>query len=64
MKRLPGFVAETSLKPSGPAYRGAAGRAHLGGNGCARATARSHARPIPAWSRAGWSSSGAMPRRM
>ena len=27
MNRLPGFVAETSLKPSGSAYRGAAGRA-------------------------------------
>jgi len=30
MNRLPGFVAETSLKPSGSAYRGAAGRAILG----------------------------------
>ena len=27
MSRLPGFVAETSLMPSGSAYRGAAGRA-------------------------------------
>jgi len=27
MNRLPGFVAETTLKPSGPVYRGAAGRA-------------------------------------
>jgi hypothetical protein len=30
MNRLPGFVAETSLKPSGSAYRGAPVRASSG----------------------------------
>ena len=33
MNRLPGFVAETTLKPSGPAYRGAAGRAATAATG-------------------------------